>query len=260
MTDNPGTDQRPGAGALLAGKTAVITGGAQGIGLAIAETFAGAGAKVVVADVDGVAAGHAAEQLVAAGHQAIGVRTDVADEEQVERLIATCVDTYGSVDAVVNNAGVVRDATMRTMTIDQFRTVIDVNLTGTWLMTRAAGLQMRSQKSGTIVNLSSISGKVGLIGQTNYSAAKAGIVGLTKAAAKELAPHGVRVNAIQPGLILTPMTQDMRADIKEAKLKEIPLGRTGNAREVADVALFLSSEMSSYVTASVIEVTGGRYA
>lgn len=238
----------------------MITGGAQGIGLAIAETFAGAGAKVVVADVDGVAAGHAAEQLVAAGHQAIGVRTDVADEEQVERLIATCVDTYGSVDAVVNNAGVVRDATMRTMTIDQFRTVIDVNLTGTWLMTRAAGLQMRSQKSGTIVNLSSISGKVGLIGQTNYSAAKAGIVGLTKAAAKELAPHGVRVNAIQPGLILTPMTQDMRADIKEAKLKEIPLGRTGNAREVADVALFLSSEMSSYVTASVIEVTGGRYA
>ena len=138
---------------------------------------------------------------------------------------------------MVNNAGVLRDATMRKMTLDDFRIVIDTHIQGTWLGTRAAASVMREQGSGSIVNMSSISGKVGNLGQTNYSAAKAGIVGLTKAAAKEVAHLGVRVNAIQPGLIRTPMTESMRRDIWEQRLKEIPMQRFGEPAEVASVAL-----------------------
>jgi 3-oxoacyl-[acyl-carrier protein] reductase len=245
---------------LLDGKAAIVTGAGRGIGQTVATVLARHGARVVLADVDVAAAESAAAEIVGAGGQAIGTATDVADETQVQQLIDTCAEAFGSVDIVVNNAGIIRDATMRKMELDQFRAVLDVNLTGTWLMTRAAATRMREQRSGAIVNMSSISGKVGLIGQTNYSAAKAGIVGLTKASAKELAPHGVRVNAIMPGLILTPMTVGMREDIKEAKLKEIPLARIGEAEEVAAVVLFLASPLSSYVTATVTEVTGGRYA
>ena len=153
-----------------------------------------------------------------------------------------------------------RDATMRKMTLDDFRTVIDIHVQGTWLGTRAAAANvMREQGSGSIVNMSSISGKVGNLGQTNYSAAKAGIVGLTKAAAKEVAHLGVRVNAIQPGLIRTPMTESMRADIWEQRLKEIPMQRFGEPAEVASVACFLASDLSSYMTGTVLEVTGGRH-
>lgn len=245
---------------ILDGRAAIVTGAARGIGLEIASLFAQHGARVLVVDLAEADAQAAAEQIVAAGGTAEGVGADVSDEDDVARVVQTCVDRFGSLDVVVNNAGIIRDATMRKMTLDDFRAVLDVNLVGTWLMTRAAGAVMREQRSGAIVNMSSISGKVGLVGQTNYSAAKAGIVGLTKASAKELAPHQVRVNAIQPGLILTPMTENMREDIREAKLKEIPLGRIGEPAEVAAVALFLASPLSSYVTATVVEVTGGRYA
>jgi 3-oxoacyl-[acyl-carrier protein] reductase len=247
-------------GPLLVGSAAIVTGGARGIGLEIAGVFARHGARVLVVDLAEADAQSAAKQIAAAGGTAAAIGANVADEADVARVIRTCVERFGSVDVLVNNAGIVRDATMRKMTLDDFRAVLDVNLTGTWLMTKAAAAVMREQRSGAIVNMSSISGKVGLVGQTNYSAAKAGIVGLTKASAKELAPHQVRVNAIQPGLILTPMTEDMRADIREAKLKEIPLGRMGRPSEVAAVALFLASPLSSYITAAVIEVTGGRYA
>jgi 3-oxoacyl-[acyl-carrier protein] reductase len=247
-------------GPLLVGSAAIVTGGARGIGLEIAGVFARHGARVLVVDLAEADAQSAAEQIAAAGGTAAAIGANVANEADVARVIRTCVERFGSVDVLVNNAGIVRDATMRKMTLDDFRAVLDVNLTGTWLMTKAAAAVMREQRSGVIVNMSSISGKVGLVGQTNYSAAKAGVVGLTKASAKELAPHQVRVNAIQPGLILTPMTEDMRADIREAKLKEIPLGRMGRPSEVAAVALFLASPLSSYITAAVIEVTGGRYA
>ena len=245
---------------ILEGRAAIVTGAARGIGLEIAKMFAQHGARVLIVDLAEADAKAAATGIVADGGTAEGIGANIADEQSVARVVQTCVDRFGSLDIVVNNAGIIRDATMRNMTLDDFRVVLDVNLTGTWLMTRAAGAVMREQRSGAIVNMSSISGKVGLIGQTNYSAAKAGIVGLTKASAKELAPHQVRVNAIQPGLILTPMTENMREDIKEAKLKEIPLGRIGEPREVAAVALFLASPLSSYVTATVVEVTGGRYA
>jgi len=174
-------------------------------------------------------------------------------------MVERCVAELGRLDVIVNNAGVTRDATLRRMTLEDFRTVIDVHLQGAWLGTRAAAAVMREQQSGSIINMSSISGKVGNIGQTNYSTAKAGLIGLTKASAKELAHVGVRVNAIAPGLIRTAMTEAMRADIWEQKLAEIPMARAGEVSEVADAALFLASNLSAYITGTVLEVTGGRY-
>jgi 3-oxoacyl-[acyl-carrier protein] reductase len=249
---------------LLAGRSAVVTGGAQGIGLEIARTFAAHGAAVLIGDLDAAGAEKAAQQVVeqaavGTAGRALGVRCDVTVEADVDALAARAAEEFGSLDVMVNNAGITRDATLRKMTLDQFRAVLDVHLVGAWLGTRAAAALMREQGSGAIVNISSISGKVGMIGQTNYSAAKAGIVGLTKAAAKELAHRGVRVNAIQPGLIRTAMTDDLRPDIIEQKLAEIPMGRIGEPAEIANVALFLASDLSSYLTGTVLEVTGGRH-
>jgi len=245
---------------LLSGKAALITGAAQGIGLAIAQQFCAQGAAVMIADIDGDSAAKAASRLAADGLTAQSVACNVGDEAQVRAAVNLCSTEFGSIDIMVNNAGITRDATLRAMTTTQFDEVIATHLRGTWLGVREAGNAMREQRSGAIINLSSISGKVGLIGQTNYSAAKAGIVGLTKAAAKELARHNIRVNAIQPGLIRTAMTEAMRPDIWEQKMTEIPLGRAGEPAEIASVATFLASDMSSYITAAVLEVTGGRYA
>ena len=244
---------------LLEGRSAVITGAAQGIGFAIAEAFAAEGARIVVSDINADAAKEAAERLSASAARAIAERCDVTNEAEVEALVARCVDEFGRIDVMINNAGITRDSSMAKMTLDDFRAVIDVHLQGAWLGTKAAGARMREQGGGAIVNLSSISGKVGNFGQTNYSAAKAGIVGMTKAAAKELARYGVRVNAIQPGLIRTVMTEAMPQKAWDAKMTEIPMARAGEPAEVAAVAAFLSSDLSSYMTGTVLEVTGGRY-
>lgn len=241
---------------LLEGKTAVITGGAQGIGFAIAERFVAEGANVVLGDMNAEAVAEAAAKL---GGSAVGVAGNVTSSADVDALIATAVATFGSLDVMVNNAGITRDATMRKMPEEHFDQVMNVHLKGTWLGTRAAADVMREQGSGAIINMSSISGKVGNIGQTNYSAAKAGIIGLTKAAAKEVAFKGVRVNAIQPGLIRTPMTEAMPQKAWDSKMAEIPMGRAGEPDEIAKVALFLASDLSSYMTGTVMEVTGGRY-
>ncbi|MCX5044071.1 3-oxoacyl-ACP reductase FabG [Aldersonia sp. NBC_00410] len=243
---------------LLENRTAVITGAAQGIGFAIAGRFVAEGARVVLGDLDPDAVELAAKCL-GGPEIAIGIRCDVTSSADTDALLTAAVDTFSSVDVMVNNAGITRDATMRTMTEEQFDQVIDVHLKGTWNGTRKAAAIMREQKRGAIVNLSSISGKVGLAGQTNYSAAKAGIVGLSKAAAKELAHHGVRVNAIQPGLIRTAMTEAMPQKIWDQKMSEIPMGRAGEVAEIASVALFLASDLSSYMTGTVLEVTGGRF-
>ena len=244
--------------ALLAGRTAVVTGGAQGLGYAIAEVFIAEGARVVLGDLDLDLTAAAAERLGGSA-VAAAVRCDVTSAADVDALVAAAVEQFGGLDVLVNNAGLTRDATLRKMTEDQFDQVIAVHLKGTWNGTRAAAAVMREQGRGAIVNMSSISGKVGLIGQTNYSAAKAGIVGLTKAAAKELAHLGVRVNAIAPGLIRSAMTEAMPQRIWDAKLAEVPMGRAGEPAEVATVALFLASDLSSYMTGTVLEVTGGRH-
>ncbi|WP_026918145.1 3-oxoacyl-ACP reductase FabG [Gordonia shandongensis] len=244
-------------GPLLDAKTAVVTGGAQGIGFAIAQRFVGEGARVVLGDIDPDPVARAADQL-GGPHVAMGVPVDVTSAADVDTLLRTAIDSFGSLDVMVNNAGITRDATMRKMTEEQFDEVLDVHLKGTWLGTRAAATIMRENGGGTIVNMSSISGKVGFVGQTNYSAAKAGIVGLSKAAAKEVAHAGVRINCIQPGLIRTAMTEAMPERIWDQKMSEIPMGRAGEPGEIASVALFLASELSSYMTGTVMEVTGGR--
>jgi 3-oxoacyl-[acyl-carrier protein] reductase len=242
---------------LLEDKVAVVTGAAQGIGEAIARLFVSHGARVVIGDLDGEAAARTAKEIDE--DRVVGHACDVVDGTAVGALVALARSTFGSLDVMVNNAGITRDATLKKMTEDQFDQVIAVHLRGAWLGTRAAAEAMRDQGAGgAIVNMSSISGKVGFFGQTNYSAAKAGVVGLTKAAAKELARDGIRVNAIQPGLIATDMTRAMPEHIWESKMTEIPLGRAGEPGEIADVALFLSSAMSSYMTGTVLEVTGGR--
>lgn len=244
---------------LLDGRIAIITGAAQGIGYAMAKAFIDEGASVLVADIDGEAAGRAAASL-GDGSNAIGIPCDVSSADDIDRTIKTAIETFGRLDIFVNNAGITRDATMRKMTEEQFDQVIAVHLKGAWLGTRAAANIMRDQaEGGSIINVSSISGKVGMVGQTNYSAAKAGIVGLTKAAAKEVGFAGVRVNAIQPGIIRTPMTESLRADVIAAKLSEVPMGRFGEPEEVAAVALFLASDMSSYMTGTVLEIAGGRH-
>ncbi|MGV9747998.1 3-oxoacyl-ACP reductase FabG [Rhodococcus zopfii] len=243
---------------LLENRTAVITGGAQGIGFAIAQSFVEQGAKVVIGDLDLDAATAAAEKL-GGRDVARAVKANVVESADWDTLLAEAVDGFGSLDVVVNNAGITRDATMRTMTEEDFDLVISVHLKGTWHGTRKASAIMREAKRGAIVNISSLSGKVGMVGQTNYSAAKAGIVGLTKAAAKEMAHHGVRVNAIQPGLIRSAMTEAMPQKAWDRKMSEIPMGRPGEVDEIASVALFLASDMSSYMTGTVLEVTGGRF-
>ena len=248
----------PPAAALLEGRTAVVTGGAQSIGFEIARSFVDAGARVVLGDLSLDAAQAAADEL-GGRDVARAVRCDVVDAGEVDALLAAAVDGFGSLDVLVNNAGITRDATMRTMTEDDFDQVISVHLKGTWNGTRKAAAIMREAKRGAIVNISSLSGKVGMVGQTNYSAAKAGIVGLTKAAAKEMAHHGVRVNAIQPGLIRSAMTEAMPQKAWDQKMAEIPMRRAGEVGEVASVALFLACDMSSYMTGTVLEVTGGRF-
>ena len=243
---------------LLAGQTAVITGGAQGLGYAIAERFIAEGARVVLGDLN-LAATKEAVQTLGGGDVAHAVKCDVTAYPDVDALVEAALGEFGRFDIMVNNAGITRDATLRKMTEGDFDQVISVHLKGTWNGLRKAASIMREQKRGAIVNMSSISGKVGMIGQTNYSAAKAGIVGMTKAASKELAHLGVRVNAIQPGLIRSAMTEAMPQRIWDSKVAEVPLGRAGEPDEVAKVALFLASDLSSYMTGTVLEVTGGRH-
>ncbi|WP_028266080.1 3-oxoacyl-ACP reductase FabG [Arthrobacter sp. MA-N2] len=246
------------AGQLLQGKTAIITGGGQGIGLAIAEKFLSHGASVLVADIDGEKAAEAIAPLADAGGDIAAHGCDVTVESDQSSLVRAALDRFGRIDILVNNAGVTRDGYISKLTEFDYDLVLGVSLKGAWLGMRAVAPLFRQQGSGAIVNMSSLSGKIGNPGQTNYSAAKAGLIGLTKAGAKEFGTAGVRVNAVQPGLVRTAMTLAMKPEIFAAKEAEVPLGRAGRPEEVADAVVFLSSPMASYINGAVLEVTGGR--
>lgn len=244
---------------LLENKTSVISGGAGGIGLATARALAQAGSNIVIGDKDQGRLKLALAELDL-GASCVAVECDVTSSSDVNRMVNAAVEKFGSIDVMVNNAGFTRDGTMRKMREEDFDAVIDVHLKGSWLGTRAAADVMRREgTAGSIINVSSISGKVGMPGQTNYSAAKAGIIGLTKAAAKELGFSGIRVNAVQPGIVRTELVESLKPEILSDKLSEIPLGRFAEPEEVAQVILFLASNMSSYMSGSVLEVTGGRH-
>jgi 3-oxoacyl-[acyl-carrier protein] reductase len=244
---------------LLDGRNTIVTGSARGLGLAMAERFGAEGARVVLSDIDAAALEEAQHKLSADGLEVSAIPADVTDSDAVAALVRHCADSWGSVDVMVNNAGITRDGVLRKMSTEDFLRVIEVHLLGGWLGTKMASLQMREQGTGgSVINISSMSGKVGNPGQTNYSAAKAGLIGLTKAAAKEGARYGVRVNAIQPGFIRTAMTDTMPPDVLSQRIAEIPLGRIGEPADVANAAVFLASDLSSYLTGITIEVSGGR--
>ncbi|HTK89920.1 MAG TPA: 3-oxoacyl-[acyl-carrier-protein] reductase [Verrucomicrobiae bacterium] len=243
----------------LAGKVALITGGTRGIGLAVARSLADDGASVVVSGRDPGRLESAAKELEGLGASALAVAADAAKREDADRLVEAAKERFGRIDVLVNNAGITRDQLLVRMKDDDWDEVLDTNLRGVFLMTRAAGKVMMRQKSGRIVNISSTAGAMGNPGQVNYSAAKAGVIGLTKAAARELAHWNILVNAVAPGLIETDMAAAIPAEAREALMQQVPLKRIGTAKEVAEVVRFLAGEGGGYITGQVIHVNGGLY-
>ena len=243
----------------LAGKVAIVTGGGRGIGLAIARLLAEDGASVVVSGRDAARLDAAVKELDGLGVTALAVPADAVKREDVDRLIETTRERFGRIDVVVNNAGITRDQLLVRMKDDDWDQVLDTNLRGVFLMTRAVGKVMMRQKSGRIINIASAAGAMGNPGQVNYSAAKAGVIGLTKASGRELAHWNILVNAVAPGLIETDMAAAIPAEEREAMLQQVPLKRIGQGREVAEVVRFLAGDGASYVTGQTIHVNGGLY-
>lgn len=243
---------------LLTGKTAIVTGGSRGIGRAIACCLAEEGANVAVIFAGNTAAAEETlQQIKEKGGNAISIQCDVANEDAVAAMVKEVKDTFGSVDILVNNAGITRDGLLMRMKTSDWQAVLDTNLTGAFFCTKAVTKLMMKQRSGAIVNLTSVVGLTGNAGQANYAAAKAGIIGFTKSIAKELASRGIRANAIAPGCIDTDMTAVLSDAVKEEMLKTIPLGRVAQPEEVAKAVLFLVSDCASYITGQVLNVDGG---
>ena len=243
----------------LEGRVAIVTGGSRGIGRAVAVSLAEDGASVVVSGRDPVRVEVEAKELEALGASVLPVPADVSRREDVDRLVDRARERFGRIDVLVNNAGITRDALLVRMKDEDWDQVLNVNLRGAFLMTRAVAKVMMRQKGGRIINIASAAGAMGNAGQANYSAAKAGLIGLTKATARELAHWGILVNAVAPGLIDTDMAAGIPAEAREALLAQIPLKRIGLAREVAEVVRFLAGDGASYVTGQVIHVNGGLY-
>jgi 3-oxoacyl-[acyl-carrier protein] reductase len=248
------TDDKP-----LAGRTAVVTGGTRGIGLAIARALAEDGASVVVSGRDAGRLESAVKEVETLGASALGVAADQSKREDCDRLVDAAKERFGRVDVLVNNAGITRDQLLVRMKDDDWDQVLDTNLRGVFLMTRAVAKSMMRQKSGRIINIASTAGAMGNPGQVNYSAAKAGVIGFTKAAARELAHWNILVNAVAPGLIETDMAAAIPAEAREALLQQVPLKRVGAAREVAEMVRFLAGDGAAYVTGQTIHVNGGLY-
>jgi len=241
----------------LGGKRTVVTGAGSGIGREIAMRFSAAGAAVALCDVVKEAADKASTEIVAKGGQARVYGVDVSDFAAVQQLCEQVAADIGSIDILVNNAGITRDNLLLRMTEAEFDRVIAVNLKGTFNFTKACFRGMMKNRWGRIINIASVIGQMGNAGQANYAAAKAGIVGFTKSTAKELASRNITVNAVAPGYIATAMTEKLDAAAREAYVSAIPLKRAGTPEDVANVCLFLASELGSYVTGQVLRVDGG---
>jgi 3-oxoacyl-[acyl-carrier protein] reductase len=244
----------------LANKIAIITGAAQGIGLATALKFAREGASVIVCDMRAAAVDAAVTAVTAVlvpGAQAMGQVVDVTDRAQVDAMVAATLERFGRVDTLVNNAGITQDARLQKMSIEQFDAVIDVNLRGVFHCAQAVADTMVAQGGGTILNASSVVGIYGNFGQTNYAATKFGVIGFTKTWSRELGPKGVRVNAVAPGFIETPILATIPEKLIAEMRAQVPLRRLGHPDEIANVYAFLASDEASYVNGVVIEVGGG---
>ena len=243
---------------MLTGKIALVTGAGRGIGAEIARTFAREGAAVII-NYNGSKerAEKVAAEIIAAGGKAETYQCNVADDAACKEMIDTCIKSYGRIDILVNNAGITRDDLLMRMSEEDFDAVMDTNLKGTFHTIRHMSRYFLKQKSGKIINMSSVSGILGNAGQANYSASKAGVIGLTKSVARELASRRINVNAIAPGFIATDMTDAMTEEAKEKIAESSPFKRIGQPEEIAEMALFLASDKSDYITGQVFAVDGG---
>ncbi|WP_123043580.1 3-oxoacyl-[acyl-carrier-protein] reductase [Cohnella candidum] len=244
----------------LTGKTALVTGASRGIGRAIAVALAEAGADVAVNYAGSeAAAAETVKAVEALGRKAVMIKANVGKAAEFDAMVQSVLETFGKLDILVNNAGITRDNLIMRMKEEEFDEVIETNLKGVFNGIKAVTRSMMKQRSGRIINISSVVGSLGNAGQANYVAAKAGVIGLTKSAARELASRGITVNAVAPGFIGTDMTDKLPADMKEKLEKEIPLGRIGRPEEIASAVLYLASDASSYMTGQTIHVDGGMY-
>jgi len=242
----------------LSGKSAVVTGGSRGIGKAIVLRLAEQGADICFSYVSNAdAAAATVKEIESLGRKALSVQANVTDQEAAEALIKAALDTFGKVDILVNNAGITRDDLIMRMKPEDWRDVLETNLFGAFYTLKAVTRPMLRAKSGRIINITSVSGQAGQIGQANYSSAKAGLIGLTKAAARELGSRGITVNAVAPGFVLTELTQDLAPELQQMAIDRTPLGRFGTTEEMANAVAFLASDEAAYITGQVLAVDGG---
>ena len=241
----------------LKGKIALITGGSRGIGKSIALRLAKAGASIVI--LDRVIQNETVEELQSLGVKAMGVEASVTDFSSVEKAVEKVLESFSTIDIVVNNAGITRDNLFLRMKQEEWDSVIAVNLTGAFNVCKAVNRQLFKQRAGKIVNIASVVGQMGNIGQANYAASKAGLIGLTKTLAREFAARNIQVNAVAPGFINTEMTAKLPADVKEYFIKNIPAGTFGSPEDVANAVAFLVSDEANYITGQVINVDGGMF-
>lgn len=241
-------------------RTIIVTGGAKGIGRAICCAFAGRGSRIYFNYLaSGQEAAETEQAVAAAGGQAVGIRADMASEPDLDAFLKQVVDDTGRIDVLVNNAGIAKDALLPRMKTSDWDAVMNVNLKGAFITTRLASRPMIRQKSGSIINITSIAGVAGNPGQANYAASKAGLIGLTKTTARELASRNITANAIAPGFIATDMTAGLSEERRTEILGQIPCGRAGTPEDVAQLAVFLASDAARYITGQVIHVNGGMY-
>jgi 3-oxoacyl-[acyl-carrier protein] reductase len=244
---------------ILEGKVALVTGAAQGIGRAVALLLARNSADIVISDINLGKAEETAKEVEAIGRRALALKANVASLDEVEHMIEAILERFGQIDILVNNAGIARDKLILRMTEEDWDAVLNVNLKGTFNCTKVVIRHMSKQRRGKIVNIASVVGEMGNVGQANYSASKAGVIGFTKTVAREFAQRGINVNAIAPGYIETPMTEALPEKAKEELKRIIPMERLGQPDDIAEAVLFLVSDSSNYITGHVLNVNGGIY-